>query len=83
MEHYIMYGHIQKTCWAYLLSSTMLFRSCAIFSSATFAGVELLFAIGSYKQTTNQTKEQIDKQKINTEWFLDSRGPKEEEALVC
>ena len=43
---------------ANLLSSTMLFSSCAILSNATFGGVVLLFAIGSFKK---QAKKQTDK----------------------
>ena len=54
----------KKTRWVNLLSSTMLFRSCAIFSSATFGGVELVFAIGSYKQKKHIEKG-INEKKIN------------------
>ena len=43
----------------------MLFRSCAIFSSATFGEFELVFAIGSYKQKNKQTNKQTNKQMKN------------------
>ena len=46
---------------ANLLSSTMLFSSCAILSNATFGGFVLLFAIGSFKKQ-KKAKKQTNRQ---------------------